>query len=109
MLTRRNPITQHPLAQHETRSGRNMKYRMALWASAGFLVAGFWAIYFAIVSKDVPIDPIASTLSRVTCPIAIAGSHFPISMYWVMIANAATYALFGLVVETLRRQLNHSK
>ena len=79
-----------------------MKNRIVMWASAGFLVAGCWALYFAWAGKVNPIEPIVHTLTRLTCPVAIAGSYFPISVYWVLVANAVTYALVGLVVETLR-------
>jgi hypothetical protein len=34
--------------------------------------------------------------------------HFPLALYWAMLANAATYALVGLITETLRRQLHHA-
>ena len=85
-----------------------MKYRIALWASAGFLVAGCWALYFARASKDNPIEPIVYTLIRLTCPVAIAGSYFPVSLCWVLVANAATYALVGLMLETLRQRLHHT-
>jgi hypothetical protein len=34
--------------------------------------------------------------------------HFPLSVYWVIVANAATYALVGLIVETLRQKLHHA-
>jgi hypothetical protein len=85
-----------------------MKYRIAMWAAAGFLVASGWAAYFLVGSKDHPIEPIVSTLVRFTCPVAIVGSHYPISLYSALVANVATYALVGLVVEILRRQLNHS-
>lgn len=86
-----------------------MKYRIAVWASVGFFVAAGWALYFAIRSKDLPVEPVVSTFARLTCPIAIAGSHFPISLYWTLVANVATYALFGAAVEILRRPLNHSR
>jgi hypothetical protein len=86
-----------------------MKYRMALWASAGFLAAGFWALYFVWANKDAPIDPVVYVLMRLTCPIAIAGAHYPISLYWVLVANAATYVLVGLIAEGLQRQFHHSK
>jgi hypothetical protein len=86
-----------------------MKYRIAMWASAGFLVASGWAVYFLVASKDHPIEPIVSALIRLTCPVAIVGSHYPVSLYSALAANVATYALVGLVVEILRRQLNHSK
>jgi hypothetical protein len=85
-----------------------MKYRIAIWAAAGFLVASGWAVYFLVAGKDRPIEPIVSTLARLTCPVAIVGSHYPVSLYSVLAANVATYALVGLVVEILRRQLNHS-
>ncbi|HXZ79805.1 MAG TPA: hypothetical protein VEG30_07745, partial [Terriglobales bacterium] len=73
-----------------------------------FLVAGGWGLYFALANKDNPIPTIVNTLSRVTCPIAIAGMHVPISLYWVLLVNAATYALVGLVVEALRQKLHHA-
>ena len=87
-----------------------MKYRIAVWASAGFLVAAFWALYFAMRSKDNPIEPIVYTLGYLTQPVALIGSyfHFGMSFYLVILANAATYALVGLIVETLRRQLHHA-
>ena len=85
-----------------------MKYRVAIWAAAGFLVASGWAVYFLVASKNLPTEPMVSTLVRLTCPIAIVGSHYPVSLYLALGANVATYALVGLVVEILWRQLNHS-
>jgi hypothetical protein len=84
-----------------------MKYRIAMWAAAGFLVAGGWAVYFLVASKDHPIEPIVSALVRFTCPVAIVGSHYPVGIFLAFAANVATYALVGLVVETLRRKLIH--
>lgn len=81
-----------------------MKYRMAMWAGAGFLAAGFWAFYFARASKDAPVEPVVYVLMRLTCPIATAGAHFPISLYWALVANAATYAFVGVIAEILRRR-----
>jgi len=85
-----------------------MKYRIAVWATAGFLVASAWAIYFLVASKGQLTQPIVSTLVQLTCPISIVGSHYPVSLYSTLLANVVTYALIGLVVETLRRQFNHS-
>jgi hypothetical protein len=86
----------------------NIKYRIVMWAGAGLLVAGFWALYLFPTS---PI-PIASAeamliLARFTCPIMFASFcfHFPLGVGWAILANAATYALAGPTVETLRRQL----
>ena len=86
-----------------------MKYRIAVWAIAGFLVASGWAVYFFVASKDRPIAPLVSALVRLTCPVAIVGSHYPVSLYSALVANVATYALLGLAVEVLRRQFIHSK
>jgi hypothetical protein len=49
------------------------------------------------------------TLVSLTCPVAIAGRHYPISLYEVLAANTVTYALVGLIAETLRQQLHHAK
>jgi len=85
-----------------------VKYRIAIWAAACFLIAGGWAVYFFLANKDLPIEPLVSTLVRLTCPIAIVGAHYPVSIHSALLANVATYALVGLVVETLRRRLNYS-
>jgi hypothetical protein len=86
-----------------------MKYRIAVWATVGLLVASGWAAYFFVVSKDSPIEPIVSALVRLTCPVAIVGSHYPVSLYTALFANAATYAFVGLVVGVLRQRLNDGK
>ena len=86
-----------------------MKSRIVMWACAGFLVAGCWALY-ALVSRPpamTPTDPIVP-LVRLTCPIAILSSH-PLPLYLVLLANAATYALLGLIVESLRQYLSRAK
>lgn len=86
-----------------------MKKRIALWAAAGFFVAGGWAIYFLGATGVRPLAPAMSALVRITCPIAIAGAQYPVSLYFALLANVATYALLGLIVEALRRQMCHSK
>lgn len=87
-----------------------MKIRIVMWALAGFLVAGFWALY-AFVSGPVTMISAQRTiwpLARFSCPIVLVGDHFNfgISLYWVLVANAATYAFLGLIVEAMRRTLN---
>jgi len=88
-----------------------MKHRIAIWSGAGVIVAVFWAIYFAMTSKDVPVQPIIRTLASISCPVSLVGDyfHFGVKLSWVIVTNAAFYGLFGLVVEGLRRQLNHAK
>jgi hypothetical protein len=90
----------------------SMRYRIAMWAGAGFLVAGIWAVYFFLTA---PV-PIASgetiwTLARLTCPIAFVSFYFhlPVGIYEVFVANAATYALVGLTVETVRHRLRQAR
>jgi hypothetical protein len=85
-----------------------MRYRIAIWAIVGFLVAASWALFAAATfpstserMRDV------WTFVCITCPIAVAGMHHRISIYEVLVANAITYGFLGLVVETLRKQLHH--
>ena len=87
-----------------------MKNRIAIWASAGFMVAVGWALYaFATFPDSNERMRDVWTLITITCPVAIAGKHFPLSMYWVFLANAATYAFAGMIVEAVRLQLHHAK
>ena len=86
-----------------------MKRRIGLWTIGGFLVAGGWALY-ALAAKPPALtsaDPIL-LLVRLTCPIAIFSSH-PIKLYWVLLANAATYALVALLFETLRQKIRQAR
>jgi hypothetical protein len=86
-----------------------MKYRIGAWAIVGFLVASFWAVYgLARTPPAFTTDGPMMLLVRLTCPIALFG-FYPIRLYWVLLANASTYALVGLVVDTLRKRLNQVK
>lgn len=86
-----------------------MKQRIAIWAAVGFLVAGCWAVY-AMVSGPPALshgDPML-ILAEITCPIAFLRNH-PISLVWVLLVNAATYALIGFIVESIRMKQNRLK
>ena len=99
------------IGPENSRSG-SVKYRIAMWASAGLLVAGCWNLYvLATFPIQITSEPIVWTLVRLTCPVLFAGFHFhfPVSIYWFFLANAATYALVGLIVESVRQQLHHAK
>ena len=87
-----------------------MKCRIAMWAGAGFLIAGFWAL-FAYATFPHTSERMRDlwTLISVSCPVAIAGRHYPIRLYEALAANTVTYALVGLIVEVLRRQLQNAK
>ena len=79
-----------------------MKFRIAMWAVAGFLVAGCWAL-FVLATFPHTNESMRNVwvLAGVTCPITLVRT-VPVSLYTVLAANAATYALVGLIVETLR-------
>jgi hypothetical protein len=79
-----------------------------MWAALGFVVAGFWAL-FVLATSPFTNERIHGLLplAWVTCPITLA-SHHPIGLTWVLIANAITYALVGLIVETLRKYRTHT-
>jgi hypothetical protein len=83
-------------------------FRITLWAGAGFLVSAGWGFYFALANKSIPIGPIVYALARLTEPAAAVFIHFNpnylLGLRAVVIANAATYALVGLIVETIRRR-----
>jgi hypothetical protein len=80
-----------------------MKLRIAIWTGVGALVVVLWRIYIsATLSNPLGTGGLGRALIYLTCPIAIAGQH-PQSFYFVLIANAATYALAGVVVEATRR------
>lgn len=90
-----------------------MRFRIAMWATAGFLVAAGWAFYAAATFPETisRANPLVWNLALLTQPLALASMHFnfPASIYWVVLTNAAAYALVGLLVESLRRQLRHAK
>jgi hypothetical protein len=86
-----------------------MKYRIGMWTLVGFLVAGFWGLFAAATfpSANERLRDVW-TFVCITCPIAIAGMHHPVSLYQSLAANAVTYALVGLIAETVRRQVRHA-
>jgi hypothetical protein len=89
-----------------------MKFRIFLWSFAGFLVAAGWAFYAAATFPDlIQAKPLLWNLALLTQPIALASLHFnfPASIYLVFVSNAIAYALLGLIVESLRRQLSHAR
>ena len=90
--------------------GAAMRYRIAMWAIAGFLLAGFWAL-FAIATFPSTPERMRDvwTVVCITCPVAIVGMHYPISLYVALVANAVTYGFIGLAVEVLRKQLHHAQ
>jgi hypothetical protein len=89
----------------EAMAMKNTLIRIAMWASAGFVVSLGWGFYFASTNKGVPIEPAVYALARLTQPIAALvlylNPSYPLGVTWAEVANAATYALVGLIVETI--------
>ena len=82
-----------------------MKLRIAIWAAAGALVVVFWSWY---ISALMPASSgIVWTLACLACPIALA-RHHALSFPFVLLVNAATCALVGVVLETMRRHLGRA-
>jgi hypothetical protein len=80
-----------------------MKSRIAIWAAVGALIVALWSIYLS--ATHVTPRGFAAILLDLTCPVALARQH-PLSIYFVLFANALTYGLAGLVVEIMRRTPN---
>lgn len=89
-----------------------MRYRIAMWACVGFLVASCWAVYAAATApftNERLQDAWVMVLSCLTCPVTMAGRLFPLPLSWVVVVNAVTYGLAGLMLETLHGRWFHSK
>jgi hypothetical protein len=89
-----------------------MKFRIAICAGLGFVVAVGWAVYSfsANPSPITPTEPIVWNLALLTQPIALASVRFRfgIGVYGVILANTLTYGLIGLIEEIIRQKLRHA-
>jgi hypothetical protein len=65
-----------------------------------------WNLYI-FETSPAPLGPLW-TLIDLTCPIALA-RHHALSFYFVLLTNAATYALIGTAVEGMRRHLKPAR
>ena len=64
-----------------------MGSRIAMWAGAGFLVAGCWVLFvFATHPNTNEWMRYVWPIAFVTCPITAVGSRFPVSLYQVLAA-----------------------
>jgi len=84
-----------------------MKTRIGVWTAAGVIAACVWVAYAFATAPDIEVplsfgDHIVRALAYATCPPLALGVGFP----WVVPANGAVYALFGLVVEAFRGKSN---
>lgn len=80
-----------------------MRLRIAIWASVGALVVVCLRLYLqAIFPASLAANRPVLDLVYLICPIALLG-HYALNFYSVLLINAATYALVGWIVETIRR------
>jgi hypothetical protein len=80
-----------------------MKLRIAIWSGLGALVVVVWRVYISATrSNPLGTGGVGRALAHLTCPISMASPLHPQTFYFVLIANAATYALAGVLVETTR-------
>ncbi len=89
-----------------------MIHKITVWATVGFVVVCCWTAYMAVTFPDqLTSVPILWALVRFTCPIVFASVywHFGVALPWVLLVNTVTYALVGLIVETLRRRLSPAR
>ena len=93
--------TSHPeavRANQQTRASvwrKDMKSRVAMWASVGFLIAGCWAAYAFVTPPDSFLmslrEPLVRAALYLSCPVSYAGRFYPIKFWWVLLINGATY------------------
>jgi hypothetical protein len=82
--------------------GGDMKLRLAIWSVLGALVVIVWRVYISVtLSNPLGAGGVGRALVYLTCPISIASQH-PQGFYFVLVVNAITYAMVGVVVETMR-------
>ena len=66
----------------------------------------FWTLYISVM---VPAARGTMwTLAYLTCPIALV-RQYALNFYFVVLANAATYALVGAVVEVMRAYFHQTR
>lgn len=86
---------------------KNATLGVAKWAIAGLLVSFGWGVYFANADRALRVDHVVSVLAAWTQPSAALALYIKPSLSLglasVTLANAATYALLGLIAETIRR------
>lgn len=83
-----------------------MKLRIAIWAATGALVVALWSACFMVSHPN--LHGTMLTILCLTCPIALV-RHYPMSVYVVLLTNAATYAMAGAVIETVLRYSRNTR
>jgi hypothetical protein len=90
-----------------------VKKRIAMWAGAGILGAGLWvALIYATTLEQflfIMAVPLLRMVLYLVCPVMYLAQHLPLKLWGVVLSNAATSTLVGLMVEmfvaTLRKHI----
>ena len=82
-----------------------MLFHIAMWAIVGAAIARGWGLYFATAGKAIPVSSMVFTLASITNPVAAVVNYFqvPFGVTAAVAWNAVAFAVFGLIVEMLRR------
>lgn len=84
------------------------KLRIAIWAAVGALVVALQFLYFFTLHTGIRPSGAIWALIVLTCPVALA-RQYSLSIYFVLVANAATYALIGTILETIRQHWKQAR
>ena len=90
-----------------------IKHGVVIWATAGFLVAGVWALdaAWSFPSPLISGLPIVWALLKRHLPdcFCLLSFSFRPQLYWAVLANVATYGPLGLAVERLQQHVSRAK
>ena len=82
-----------------------MKRRIAIWASAGFVMASCFVLYTFVTPPEDLVrilrEPVGEAIAFASLPIGFAFHKVPLPFWAVPPMNGATYAVIGLVLEVL--------
>jgi hypothetical protein len=85
-----------------------MKTRIGIWACTGALVVLSLSLIFIAFRGMIHTESALWPIVYVVCPISLF-RHHAMSMYLVLLVNTGTYALAGLIFESMRRRFaSHS-
>jgi hypothetical protein len=79
-----------------------MKRTIALWASAGFIVACAWVVFFAVTAPHPYSEHTFWMVVDITAPASLLRAY-PVKFYWFILLNAFAYAVVGFGTGMFRR------
>jgi len=86
----------------------DVKQRIAIWFSVGFIVGCCWVLYTFIATPQALSSalrlPIVQAFCALFLPIFSLLRKLPIHYWWIPPINAVTYAAVGLVFEFVRHK-----